>query len=105
MRATSTGYAKDRDPEIARRAVAIPFAVMPTEREHESSESVSSGFDWHPEPSLLRFTSADEARGPLEELGRVRRALVEARWCLPVMEALGTETVLCLLGFERAGDS
>ncbi|HEY7281860.1 MAG TPA: aminotransferase class V-fold PLP-dependent enzyme [Actinomycetota bacterium] len=43
---------------------------MPAERADAQSDQSSGGFDWHPEPTLLRFTSADEAREPLEELGR-----------------------------------
>jgi aromatic-L-amino-acid decarboxylase len=43
---------------------------MPADHELEPSDPTSRAFDWHPEPDLLRFTSADEARGPLEELGR-----------------------------------
>jgi aromatic-L-amino-acid/L-tryptophan decarboxylase len=43
---------------------------MPADHAVDPSDPPARGFDWHPEPSLLRFTSADDARGSLEELGR-----------------------------------
>jgi len=43
---------------------------MPADRASEPTDPPSMAFDWHPEPSLLRYTSEQEARGALEELGR-----------------------------------